>query len=76
MVWLIVNAVRYVVNKIRGKDEDGEKEGSNANKCVLAGDKGENKNAPFTDIDNGDKAPLSTDSSVAKQPCSSPGGWG
>jgi len=75
MVWLIVNAVRYVVNKIRGKDEDGKKEdgGIQNQKCMLAGSKND---TPKEALIENNGAQLSTDSSVTKRPCASSGGWG
>jgi len=73
MVWLIVNAVRYVWKKVRGTDEDSKESLANQ-KCVLAGDKqAKEKDAAFSDMD---KAPLSNDSSVAKKECTPSGGWG
>jgi len=67
-----VNAVRYVWNKVRGKDEDSKNTNANQ-KCVLAGDKQtKEKDAPsFSDID---KAPTSNDSSIAKKDCTPSGG--
>jgi len=65
-----VNAVRYVFNKIRGKDETDD---SAKQKCVLASNSGENgkKDAGFSDMG---KTPISNDTSVAKQECNRPGG--
>jgi len=75
---LIVNAVRYVVNKIRGKDDDSTKdEGGESSKksCMLTTQKNGSGNDPsFNDVGSDDKLAISTYPREAKQPCTSPGG--
>jgi len=58
------------VNKVRGKDDSDNPNGDADQKCVLAGDKGKEKDAAFSDMD---KTPITNDTSIAKKECG-PGG--